>query len=215
MPDDSNDALIAAANAYHEHEAWAAALPLWSRIADAVTEQRDAARRQHITCLLNLGRHGEVKRLCDAPDAPVEVLMVAGKFYDERRQWTEALPLHERIAAMSTKYRDIARRRQVGCLLNLARHAEARALYEAADTPVEILMAAGKFYDAQKQWTTALPLHERIAALSAEYRSVARGRQVTCLLNLGREDEARAIYEASDAPPEVARAAADFFDARD
>jgi hypothetical protein len=115
------------------------------------------------------------------------------------------------LTALVPERRGSAPPQQMTCLLRLGRHGDVKTLCDATDAPVEILMAAGKFYDEQKQWAAALPLHERIAALSAEYRSVARGRQVTCLLNLARDDEARAVYEAPDAPREARIAAADFF----
>jgi len=217
------DVLIGGANFHYGREEWDVALPLWQRIGAMSEEYRDAASGKALRCLLEIGDEpsiAEAKRMLEAEDAPVDALIEGANFYDGRKEWSEALPIHRRIGAMSEEHRDAALGNVQRCLLEIGDEpsiAEAKRMLEAEDAPVDVLIGGANFHHGREEWDVALPLWQRIGAMSEEYRDAASGKALRCLLEIGDEPsiaEAKRMLEAEDAPVDTLIEGAIFYDGR-
>lgn len=209
----SLELLIAAANHYHEDRRdWERALTLWSQIAERSPQHRPTCRGLELTCLLELGRDTQVLAMLELEDTPLDLLVAAANYYHERRNdWERALALHRRIAEQSPQYREIARGKELSCLLELGWDAEAHTILEAENASVETLIEGASFYHTRRQdWQRARRLWSRIGQISDEHSVAARANELTCLLELGRTTEADAMLEADEVSAELFVAAAIF-----
>ena len=213
-PDVDLGVLVAAVAAYEAREAWAAAVPLWHRIAAQSAEHPAAALAHEVACLLRLERDAEAEVLFAASDVALEVLFAAAETYEARAAWATALAVWHRIAAQSVEHRTLAQAHEVVCLIRLERDAEAEVWLAAPDADVSVLVVSADAYEARAAWGAALPLWHRIAAQSAKHRAPARAHQVACLIRVERDAEAEAMLAAPDVDVNGLILAADAYEAR-
>lgn len=209
-PDARPEELIVAANFLQREAQWEAALKLWHRPPLKNGPEQADSQAGQVRCLLELDRADEARILYTAPSAPADAVLAAAEFHYDHDRYQEALPLFQQTFDKGPTQQASARRGQTLCLLQLDLDDEARRLLEQPDLPLEALRAAAIFYHDAERWEEALAVDRLIAKRSEEDRAAAEGFQVACLLNLGREAEARKLYEIHEARPQCRRAAADF-----